>query len=170
MTVKTRQSIVSRMQVSVLWRHMLLMLVVLALSLTALLISNKISLNTLEKEKYLEIQTALDRNCDEFTTEMLMTGSLSNAVTGGRYYDYIRGIRNGFLPERYYTVLPLLQNSLSTQVYLRGDASITLMYLSGCNSLVSTLYVSPKAEAFTHGGAGTVKSEKGYARVLGGKG
>ena len=148
MTVKTRQSIVSRMQVSVLWRHMLLMLVVLALSLTALLISNKISLDTLEKEKYLEIQTALDRNCDEFTTEMLMTGSLSNAVTGGRYYDYIRGIRNGVLPERYYTVLPLLQNSLSTQVYLRGDASITLMYLSGCNSLVSTLYVSPKAEAF----------------------
>ena len=148
MTEKTRHFTVGRMQISVLWRHMLLMLVVLALSLTALLISNKISLDTLEKEKYLEIQTALDRNCNEFTTEMLMTGSLSNAVTGNRYYDYIRGIRNGVLPERYFTVLPLLQNVLSTQVYLRGDASITLMYLSGCNSLVSTVYVTPTAEDF----------------------
>ena len=148
MTEKTRHFTVGRMQISVLWRHMLLMLVVLALSLTALLISNKISLNTLEKEKYLEIQTALDRNSSEFTTEILMTGSLSTAVTGGRYYDFIRGIRDGVLPERYYSVLSLLQDSLSNQVYLRGEAGITMMYLSGCNSIVSTVYSSPTAEDF----------------------
>ena len=148
MREKLRSFIFRSNKISIFWRHMCLMLLVVALSIAALGISNKISLRTLEREKMVEIQTVLDRNSNELTTEILMVGSISNAVTSSRYYDYIRGIRTGTLPEQYYTVLPLLQSALSTQVYLRGDASITLLYFPGCNSVVSTRYFSPVAEDF----------------------
>ena len=125
---------------------MLLMLVVLALSVTALTIHYNISLKTLTETKLSLTESTFKRDCEKLANEMYMTSSIPNAITSTRYYEYIRGIRDGSLPYKYYTVLAYIRQALANQVNLRGDSDLTALYFRGCNSICTNMSVYPIAE------------------------
>ena len=120
-----------------LWKHMLMMVCVLLLSLTALVISNRQSVKTLTQEHLNKFQIALERDCAKLSDAMYLTMAIPDAVEGTRYYDYIKSVNSGVLEEKYYPVLAYLRKALNNQVYLKGDSAVTLLYLSGTNSIVT---------------------------------
>lgn len=133
-------------KLSILWKHMLMMACVLALGLLVLIINNRQSLRTLTADNISKYQIALDRDCVQLGETMHRTVALPAGVEGTRYYDYIKGVTGGFLENKYIPVLNYLRKALANQVYLRGDSSLTLLYLAGCGSIVTDDRVFPVAE------------------------
>lgn len=132
--------------VSILWKHMLMMACILALALLALIINNRQSLKTLTDDNIGQFQIALDRDCAALGENMHRTIAIPAGVEGSRYYDYIRGITEGYLEDKYYPVLYYLRKALNNQVYLQGESSMTILYMSGCGSVVTNEGVFPAAE------------------------
>lgn len=129
-----------------LWKHMLMMACILVLVLTALGISNRQSVETLTQEHLQKIQISLDRDCAKLSNAMRMTTAIPDGVEGTRYYEYIKGVTGGVLESKYYPVLNYLRGALNNQIYLRGDSTMTLLYLSGTNSIVTNDRNFPVAE------------------------
>jgi len=136
----------SQKKISILWKHMLMMVCILALALLALVINNRQSLKTLTADNIGKFQIALDRDCAVLGENMHRTVAIPAGVEGTRYYDYIRGVTGGYLEDKYYPVLYYLRKALNNQVYLQGDSSQILLYLSGCGSVVTNEGVFPVAE------------------------
>lgn len=133
-------------KVSILWKHMLMMVCVLALALLALIINNRQSLRILTEDNIGKFQITLDRDCATLGENMHRTIAIPAAVEGTRYYDYIKGVTEGYLEVKYYPVLDYLRKALTNQVYLQGSSSMTLLYMSGCGSVVTNDGNFPKAE------------------------
>lgn len=133
-------------RISILWKHMLMMVCVLALALLALIINNRQSLKTLAADNIGKFQIALDRDCAALGENMHRTIAIPTGVEGTRYYDYIKGVTEGVLADKYYPVLDFLRKALTNQVYLQGDSSMTLLYMAGCNSIVTNDKNFPMAE------------------------
>ena len=129
-----------------LWKHMLMMVCVLALALTALGISNRQSVKTLTREQLSKFGISLDRDCDQFSNSLYQTIAIPDGVEGTRYYEYIKGVNEGYLEEKYYPVLNFLRRALNNQVYLRQISAETAMYFCGTNSMVTSERNFPKAE------------------------
>ena len=123
---------------SVMWRHMLLMTVLLLLSVTVMSLHYRISLDTLTKEKLEKTQISLDRDCSAFSEEAWLPYAIPDAIERTRYYDYIRAERAGVLPEKYYSVMMLISDALSNQVYLQRLSAESVLYFSGCNAVATT--------------------------------
>ena len=132
--------------ISIFWMHFMMMICILTLTVIALLLSNKLSIQSLTKENLSKMQITLERNCDALSTELYATAAIPEAIEGTRYYDYIRAERSGELPKKYISVLPLIGQSLSKQIYLRGNNEECLLYLSGVNSICSGQRSFPVAE------------------------
>ena len=133
-------------QISILWKHMLMMLSILALALIALLINNKQSLKTLTKEHLTKYQIAFEQDCSALSSTMYATIAIPDGIEGTRYYDYIKSAQDGQLDIKYYPVLNYLRKALNNQVYLRDSSETCLLYMSGCNSIVTNEKNFPKAE------------------------
>ena len=130
---------------SILWKHMM-MVCILALALLALIVNNQQSLKTLTSDNIGKFQIALDRDCALLGEAMHRTIAIPAGVEGTRYYDYIKGVTGGFLEDKYYPVLDYLRKALNNQVYLQGDSSMSLLYMSGCGSIVTNDRNFPTAE------------------------
>lgn len=137
---------VSEKKVSILWKHMMMMLCILALALIALIISNRQSLNTLKKEHLAKYKISLDRDCSTLSNDIYATIAIPDGIEGTRYYDYIKSELDGVLDTKYYPVLNLLRKALQNQVYLRDSSDTCLLYFSGCNSIVTNEKNFPVAE------------------------
>lgn len=133
-------------KVSLIWKHMLMMMCILLLALSALIISNHQSLKTLTEEHLEKYQLSLDRDCAKLNDAMHMTIAIPDGVEGTRYYDYIKSITSGELDTRYYPVLNYIRKALNNQIYLQGTNEVTLLYLIGCNSIVTNKSNIPVAE------------------------
>jgi len=131
---------------SILWKHMMMMVCILALALLALIVNNQQSLKTLTSDNIGKFQIALDRDCALLGEAMHRTIAIPAGVEGTRYYDYIKGVTGGFLEDKYYPVLDYLRKALNNQVYLQGDSSMSLLYMSGCGSMVTNDRNFPTAE------------------------
>ena len=129
-----------------IWKHMLMMLCVLTLALTSLDISNRQSLKTLTQEQLSKFAISLDRECAQFSGTMYRTIAIPDGVEGTRYYDYIKGINDGYLADKYYPVLSYLRKALNNQVYLQQDSEETVLYLCGTNSVITNQKMFPLAE------------------------
>ena len=129
-----------------LWKHMLMMVCVLALALTALGISNRQSVKTLTREQLSKFGISLDRSCAQFSSTLYRTLAIPDGVEGTRYYDYIKGVNAGYLAEKYYPVLNYLRKALNNQVYLQQASAETALYLCGTNSIVTNQRNFPNAE------------------------
>lgn len=123
---------------TILWNHMIMMASILLLAVLALAGILIFALRTLTDEQLAKMQIILDRNCQQMEDELYMTAALPNGIEGTRYYDYIKGEFSGELDRKYYPVLPLLQRALRNQIYLRGSADLTILYLDGVNSIVTS--------------------------------
>ena len=128
----------SQRRFSVMWRHMLLMTVLLLLSVAVMSLHYSISLDTLTKEKLEKTQISLDRDCSAFSEEAWLPYAIPDAIERTRYYDYIRAVRTGVLPEKYYSVMMLISDALSNQMYLQRLSAESVLYFSGCNAVVTT--------------------------------
>lgn len=135
-----------RENVSIFWTHFMMMICILSLAVIALLLSNSISTRSLAEENLSKMQITLERNCDALSAELYATAAIPEAIEGTRYYDFIRAERSGELPKKYISVLPLIGQSLSKQIYLRGNHEECLLYLSGVNSICSGQRSFPVAE------------------------
>lgn len=124
----------------------MMMTCILIMMVIALLLSNKLSIESLTKENLSKMQITLERNCDALSSELYATAAIPEAIEGTRYYDYIRTERSGELPKKYISVLPLIGQSLSKQIYLRGNNEECLLYFSGVNSICSGQKSFPIAE------------------------
>ena len=160
-----------RKNISILWKHMLMMVCILALALLALIINNRQSLKTLTADNISKFQIALDRDCALLGEEMHRTIAIPTGVEGTRYYDYIIGVTGGFLEDKYHPVLEYLRKALNNQLYLQGDSRMSLLYMSGCGSIVTNDRVFPMARdcferhiQFTQTGTETIL---GYLRERG---
>lgn len=129
-----------------LWKHMLMMACVLALALTALGISNSQSANTLTQEQLSKFGISLDRDCAQFSSTMYRTIAIPDGVEGTRYYDYIKGVNDGYLADKYYPVLNYIRRALNNQVYLQQASAETALYICGTNSIVTNERNFPQAE------------------------
>lgn len=133
-------------KISILWKHMLMMVCILALALLALVINNRQSQRTLTADNIGKFQIALDRDCAALGENMHRTVAIPAGVEGTRYYDYIRSVTTGHLEDKYYPVLNYLRKALNNQVYLQGDSTMTVLFLSGCGSAVANDGVFPTAQ------------------------
>ena len=131
---------------SILWKHMMMMVCILLLALLALIINNRQSLKTLTADNIGKFQIALDRDCASLGEAMHRTIAIPAGVEGTRYYDYIKGVTGGVLEDKYYPVLDYLRKALNNQLYLQGDSSMSLLYMSGCGSIVTNDRNFPVAE------------------------
>lgn len=129
-----------------LWKHMLMMVCVLALALTALGFSNRQSLETMTQEQLSKFDISLERDCDQFSSAMNRTIAIPDGVEGTRFYNYIKGVNDGYLADKYYPVLNYLRKALNNQVYLQQASAETGLYLCGTNSIVTNQRNFPNAE------------------------
>lgn len=127
-----------RKSFSIMWRHMLLMVILVLLSVVVMSVQYSIFLNTLTKEKLEKTQITLDRDCAAFSEEVWLPYAIPDAIEKTRYYEYIRAEQSGVLQKKYYSVMALLSSALSNQVYLQRLSTETVLYFKGCNALVTT--------------------------------
>lgn len=130
------------------WKHMLLMMCLVLLSVVALFAINQNFLKTLSREQLSKMQMNLERDCEKLNDVMYATITIPSGIEDTRQYEYLRGHPKGPLEVKYHPVLSLLRDSLKKQVYLREDSAETLLYLSNCNSLVGTHHYAPVAENY----------------------
>ena len=152
-------------KLSLFWKHMLMMMCILILSLIALSAINQKSIKTLSQELQEKMQISLERDCDNLNNVMYGSLNISSGIENTRYYDYLKGELSGTLDEKYYPVLSLLRDALQNQVYLREGAKETLLYLVGSNSMVGTQHVALGAEDYF--GKGISFSETDTQTMLG---
>jgi len=135
-------------RVSIVWKHMLMMVCILSLSLVALLLIHKTSLDTIRKEQVEKTMLSLKRDCDKLDNTMYATYAIPAAIEDTRHYFVISGEKSNSLDKKYLPQLNLIRNSLSNQLYLMNDCETYLIYLSGTNSICSDYRISAAAEDY----------------------
>lgn len=124
-----------------------MMLCVQLVSTVALLVSNHM-LTKKQTEFYLEtVRGQILHNCENFSNALYKLYAIPEAINGTRYYDYIRGESAGELPDKYVSVLPLLQKALNNQMFLQEKNEECLLYFGGTNCIVTRKKSFQRAEA-----------------------
>lgn len=133
-------------KISLFWKYCVMMLCVQMVSTAALLVSNHM-LTTKQTEFYLEtVRGQILHNCENFSDALYKLYAIPEAINGTRYYDYVRGESSGIMPDKYVSVLPLLQKALNNQMFLQEKNEECLLYFSGMNCIVTRKKNFQKAE------------------------
>ena len=132
--------------ISQIWFNMLLMIVILALALFALSITQQITLRSLRQEKLSEIQSVLERDARKLGNDMYTISSVTDTIYKSHYYQYFRSSKQGVLPDEYYPVLALLTDSLRSHAYLQRISEECLVFFPHVNSIISRSGAFPVAE------------------------
>lgn len=130
---------------SVLWKYLAMMLTILLLAVSAMVITNVRSHEELTKENLARFQAALDRDCLMLGSDMYSSSAIPASIADSRHFEYIEYINDGDLDPRYYPLLLYIRRALLNQVYLEEKNDYSMLYLNGCNSIVTHGRVYPKA-------------------------
>lgn len=119
------------------WKYCIMMLCVQSVSMIALLVSNHM-LDKKQTQFYLDtVREQIAHNCETFSDALYKPYAMPEAINATRYYDYIRGETSGSLPDKYVSVLPLLQKALNNQMLLQGENEECLLYFAGADCIVT---------------------------------
>lgn len=132
--------------VSILWKHLLMMLGILCMTIIAMIVFYHRSLEVLTEENLSKMQLSFNRDCGILADTIYKTSAIPDGIEGTRYFDYLKGQTSGALDTKYYSVLPLIHKALSNQLYLQGKNEECFVYLSGCNCIISRSRSYPVAE------------------------
>ena len=130
---------------SVLWKHLAMMLTILLVAVGALVITNVYSQDKLTEENLARFQAALDRDCEMLGNDMYSSIAIPMAIADSRHYEHIENLNQGVLDEKYHSLLQYIKRALLNQVYLEAKNDYSLLYLSGCNSIVTHGRLYPDA-------------------------
>ena len=133
-------------ELSILWKHMLMMLGILLLSLIVLVIYHKNSVETMAEEHLKRYEVSFDRDCMTLNQSMYATMAIPASIESSRYYDYIKKEYDGVLDKKYYPILNYIRIALQNQIYLKGNSELCMLFIEGCNSIVADGRSFPVAE------------------------
>ena len=131
---------------SILWKHMLMMMGILALALIAMMINHQQSVETITEEHLKRYGIAFDRDCATLNQSMYATKSIPASIESSFFYSYIKQEDSGVLDKKYYPILNYIRMAFGDQVYLKGNSKLSLLYMDGCNSIVGNGKNFPVAE------------------------
>lgn len=133
-------------ELPVMYSHFLLVCCVLIMSILMLIVHSRISLKTLTEKNLAEMQYRLEQNCKTISDTFGEAHSIPSIIQQTRYYDYIKGVDMGYLPDKYAAVVAYLGKSLQIPNYLSSESDECLIYLRGVNSICSKKRVFINAE------------------------
>jgi len=128
------------------WRNLLLMFCIVAFAAATLYLSNDLYEGALTRSYLTQAQADLSYHCEALANELYMTYAIPNAMEGTTYYNFLRGIGSGQLPEKYDVLLPYLSNVLRNQQFLLRENEECLIYLAGTNTICTRFRTFPVAE------------------------
>ena len=130
---------------TVFWQYFIMMLLILAIGLLMLALSNYISTDAITDNYLTQVQTNLNHASESLSDDIYAAGSITAAIEYTEYYRMIRVIR-GELPRKYVAVLSLLSKAVASQEILIADTEGCIVYFSGCNSIITPTASYPVAE------------------------
>lgn len=133
-------------RLSIYWRNILLMGCVLLVTILALLIYHRAALVSLGNAERAQLQSDLNQAGEKMSNDLYMPYAIPAAISGTKYYEYIRTLHSGYLPLKYYSTFAFLKDDFANQVYLRSSSVDSLLYFPGCNSICTTGHIYPVAE------------------------
>jgi len=133
---------------SLFWKHLLMMIGILILCLIALLLIHRISLSTLTEEHLEKTQSSLTRNCEQLSESMYATRSIPVVMSRVETYKYLRSELSGQLPRNKYGALYSFMGSMTEELYLQSGCSECILYHIGSNSLITQYRCVPVAEDY----------------------
>lgn len=127
-----------RGKISVFWKHLLMMVSILAMAVGTLIVSNSLSLKNLTDANLKQMQLNLEHNSENLSDRLYAASLIPESVERSRYFFYLRGERADSLPDKYAAVIQYLAEILRNQGGVLGVYEESMLYLFNTNSVCGT--------------------------------